>query len=221
MDETINGTELSRRLRSSVAIALAYAIVALPLLVAGRAHGATAMLWAGNGLLLGWLLRRDASAAPSALVLCLLADVVARLMSGAFPLTSIGLAVADLIEVAVAWVLLQQWRRHHADAAAERSVPVALGIGALVAPALGAAIAASWLYLFADARWNDTFFPWWLGHAFGLLAITPVVLAWDRAQWHRLIAGDRAKTFWAAATADPSLHAPAGSFTRERAGASR
>jgi len=196
MDETINGMELSRRLRSGVAIALAYAIVALPLLVAARPHGAAAMLWAGNGLLLGWLLRRDAKAAPSALVLCLLADVVARLMAGALPLTSIGLAIADLLEVAVAWVLLHQWRQHHADAAAERGVPVALGIGALVAPALGAAIAASWLYLFADARWNDTFFPWWLGHALGLLAVTPVVLAWDRAQWQRLIAGDRAKTFW-------------------------
>ena len=157
MDETVNGTELSGRLRSGVVIALAYTMVTLPLLVAARPHGAAAMLWAGNGLLLGWLLRRDARNAPAALVLCLLADVVARLMAGAPPLTGVGLAVADFLEVAVAWVLLHRWRQQHADAAAERGVPVALGIGALVAPALGAAIAASWLHLFADARWTDTF----------------------------------------------------------------
>ena len=132
--------ELPRPLRSGVVIALAYTMVALPLLVLARAHGAAAMLWASSGLLLGWLLRRDARAVPSALVLCLLADVIARLMAGSPPLTGIGLAVADLLEVAVAWALLHRWWLQNIDAAAEPGVLIALGLAALGFRSLAEAI---------------------------------------------------------------------------------
>lgn len=191
-----NGTDLGQRLRDGAIVALAYTVVALPLLFAGRAGGAAATLWIGNGLLLGWLLRRSPLAAPSALMLCLLVDLGARVMVSAPPLVAAGLAIADIVEVAVAWAVLHRWQRCDSEGAVERGVPVTLGIGVLLAPLLGAAIAASVLHLLTAAPWRDSLVAWWLGHALGMLAVTPVVLAWDGAQVRRLLAGDRARMFW-------------------------
>ena len=187
--------EMTRRVRQGVVIAIVYAAVALPLLFTGRAGSGAASIWIGNGLLLGWLLRRDARVAPMALMLCLLADAGTRLMIGVQPLVGIGLSIADMAEVAAAWTLLRRWGLRAGDALVERAVPSALA-GALLAPVIGAAISASTLHFFAETGWRDGFLSWWPGHALALLAVTPVMLAWDRAQLRRLLAGDRARMFW-------------------------
>ena len=187
--------EMTRRVRQGVVIAVVYAAVALPLVFAGRAGSGAASIWIANGLLLGWLLRRDARAAPVALMLCLLADAGTRLVIGVQPLVGIGLAIADMAEVAVAWTLLRHWRLRAGDALVERGVPSVLA-GALLAPVIGAALSATTLHFFAETGWRDGFLSWWPGHALALLAVTPVVLAWDRSQLRRLLAGDRARMFW-------------------------
>ncbi len=186
-------TGLSQRVREGALVAAAYGAIALVLVFANRASGAGSVLWLGNGVLLGWLLRRQPVDAIGWLASSLLADMGARLLLGIEPPLAAGLALADIAEVGFAWAAL----RHLAatDDAGERKLPIALAVGVVFAPLLGAALAALATQLSTAAPWRAGIIAWWLGHALGMLAMAPLALAWGPAQARQWLGGAHAGVF--------------------------
>ena len=184
---------LGQRVREGALVAAAYGAIALVLVFANRASGESSVLWLGNGVLLGWLLRRQPVDAIGWLASSLLADMGARLLLGIEPPLAAGLALADIAEVGFAWAALR--RLPAMDDGAERKLPIALGVGMVFAPLLGAALAALATQLSTAVPWRAGIIAWWLGHALGMLAMTPVALAWGPAQTRQWLSGAHAGVF--------------------------
>jgi diguanylate cyclase (GGDEF)-like protein/PAS domain S-box-containing protein len=184
---------LVERVREGALVAAAYGAIALVLVLANRASGEGSALWLGNGVLLGWLLRRQPVDAIGWLAVSLLADVGARLLLGIQPPLAAGLALADIAEVGFAWVALRGLAAR--DDGAESKLPVALAIGVLFAPLIGAALAALASQLSTAVPWRSGLVAWWLGHALGMLAMAPLMLAWDPTQARQWFGGARAGAF--------------------------
>ena len=165
-------------LRDAIGIVLATVALACVSAFSGGLLGANAAPWLGGGLLLA-LARRDPRgarwAAPAGV---LLAATVRGLAGTPWPLAGV-LAAADGLELALAWAVLHAMRRHAQDAP-ERALGVGVALSALLATAPAAAVAAFATQFFLHASLLPVAAGWWLGHAFGLLAVAPLALAWTR-----------------------------------------
>jgi integral membrane sensor domain MASE1 len=155
-------------------------------LVAAEPDG-VASLRLGGALLLGVMLRRQPSTVFAAMYLLLgyLALAWALGVGGCSPAMALQLAAPRLLELSLAYVLLR-WMQ--IDAVALRDFA---GIGQLflvtvvVAPLLGASIAAWITHRASGTPYGDVFKLWWVGNAFGMIVLLPLVLAAtpERVKW--------------------------------------
>ena len=200
-------TAAGARLRDAAFVTLAYALLALSMLAANRLFAGGSMVWLAGGLLLGCLLRRGGVAASWWLPPCLLvvdAGIRALWMqslAGSAPASVLwplaaALAAADMAEVMLAGWLLRRSLMGDGGIAFHR-LAAGVGAAAVLAPAIGASVAAVALQQFAGQPLRDTAVAWWGGHLLGLLALTPAIVAWNRGRLRALLAA-RSRAFWGA-----------------------
>jgi diguanylate cyclase (GGDEF)-like protein/PAS domain S-box-containing protein len=138
-----------------------------------------AALRLGGAILLGVMLRRQPSARFAALYLLLGYLALALALGvGGYPLDmGLQLAAARLLDLTLAYALLR-WM--HVDAITLIDF-VKIGqlflVTVVVAPLLGASIAAWITHRASGTPYGDVFKPWWAGNAFGMIVLLPMVLA--------------------------------------------
>ena len=154
-------------------------LVALALAALGcfapRVLALDAAPWLANGVLLGIAVRRPRTARFALPAAVLLAGALRGVAGTPWPLAG-ALAGADGVELACAWALLHVLQRRDSDAP-ERTWGLGLAGAALLSTAPAAAIAGGAWQVLAHAAPLPVAAGWWLGHAFGMLAVTPLVLA--------------------------------------------
>lgn len=171
-----NATPATERpLRDAIGVVLAALALACMSAFAARLLVGDAAPWFGNGLLLGFAMRKPRSARFALPVAVLLGAAMRGLAGVPWPLAG-ALAGADGLELALAWSVLHALRRRAIDAP-ERPLGVGLAISALLATLPAAAVAAVATHVLAQGTPLPVATDWWLGHAFGLLAIAPLALA--------------------------------------------
>ena len=146
-----------------------------------------ASLRLGGAVLLGVMLRRQPSTAFAALYLLLgyVALALALEIGGYAPAMALQLAAARLLNLSLAYVLL---RLLQVDVSTLRDF-VKIGqlflVTVVVAPVLGASVAAWITHRASGTPYGDVFKTWWVGNAFGMIVLLPMVLAAtsERVKW--------------------------------------
>lgn len=140
-----------------------------------RGPGTPAVVWLGNGVLVGWLLTCQTSRWPTTLAAGLAGELLARAVVGQGWLFESSLAVADLIEVMiVAWIV----RRRIPDLNDPRRW---LEVGAVSTGATLAACAVSGLLAAAlpwgkgDGAWVSVLLGWYSVHVVGMVMMATLV----------------------------------------------
>lgn len=174
-EQGINAPATERPLRDAIGVVLAAIAFACASAFAGRVLAHDAMPWLVNGLLLGFAARLKGHARWALPIGVLAAGAMRGVAGTPWPLAG-ALTAADGLELALAWWLLHALQRRAPDAP-ERAAGVGVAAATLLAtlPASAAAGFASQFLLHAAPL--PAACVWWLGHAFGLLALAPLVLA--------------------------------------------
>ena len=165
----------ARLLPSLVAIAFVFASLALLGIELTRGSGRIATLWLPNAVLTGVLLQRQPRNTWPYLAACLGADVVVNLTVGDPILLAIGLAVVNMIEVAMlVWIM----RRLCGPLPA---IDETRTLGHLLLACLLATSASATLATLALAPWAGRFdtsawLTWMLADGMSLLIVTPLMM---------------------------------------------
>lgn len=150
----------------------------------------------GGALLLGVLLRRKPAKTAVAmyLVLGVIATVVVQHAAGRGWLPAILLSAARLLEIGISYALL---RRLGVDESALQQLSKLgqlLLVTIFVSPIVGAGIGGLILFRLFDTGYFSGVQTWWVGNAFGMVVMLPLVLAATRERSARLFApGHRAE----------------------------
>ena len=165
----------ARPLRDALGVVLGAIAFACASAFAGRVLGGEAVPWLANGLLLGFAFRLKGHA-RWALPAAVLADGAVRGLAGTpWPLAG-ALTAADGLEVTLAWAVLHAMQRRAPDAP-ERAFGAGIAMAALLATMPASAVAAFASHSMLQAGLLPAACTWWLGHAFGVLALAPLVFA--------------------------------------------
>ena len=146
-----------------------------------------ASLRLGGAALLGVMLRRQPSAGFAALYLLLsyLALALAIRVGGSPLAMALQLATARLSELALAYVLLRWMQVDVFTLRDFAKIGRLVFVTVLVTPLLGASLAAWITHHASGTPYGDVFKTWWVGNAFGMIVLLPMVLAAtpERAKW--------------------------------------
>ena len=163
----------------------ALALAALALAVVGTAWAdieltrhmtEISVLWPANAVVLMVLLRAESRFWPAFLVAGHAADLAVRLAGGGTVPIAMGLAACDTVEVLLCAAVL----RHRLGTTVEltRNADIAaLGIAAVLASAVSAALAGMVLAVLSSSSFTEVWRGWALAHALGLLIFAPPLLA--------------------------------------------
>jgi diguanylate cyclase len=158
-------------------LALVYFAGAVLGLALARPPFSIAGIWIANALALSIVLRQDLRAWPLSLGAVVLASLAANLTMGTQLDSAFGFAVANLVEVAVAAVLIRRWLGPtSAFVKGLANYGRIQLIAAVAAPAIGATIGASVAYMTSDAPPWAIGWSWWSGSALGAVVVLPVTL---------------------------------------------
>ncbi|WP_166207447.1 bifunctional diguanylate cyclase/phosphodiesterase [Cognatiluteimonas telluris] len=133
----------------------------------------------GGALLLGVMVRRQVGAAAAGLYLVLgyLAMMLASTLAGRPLFAAMAIAAPRLLELALAYALLRRLRVGPDTLQAFSRIAWLVLVTVLVAPAAGAGIGAWVSHLALGVRYIDALVAWWVGNAFGMIVLLPLVLA--------------------------------------------
>ncbi|AXK72869.1 EAL domain-containing protein [Lysobacter sp. TY2-98] len=193
------GTTLPHVVVGSVLFAFA-AMIALAL---GRVTGGTTSLWIANALIVGYALR-----VPTARILPLVAIAFfGTLLSAGYPwrdwVPIVTAGTANVVEVAIALVLLRRLRVG-VDAAPDGArVLAGLAIAVALAPAAGAFVGA-WVPL-PIGVWSGQFLRWYCADAFGMFVALPFAWSYTREEGRELLRGRRGAELAACAVASMAV----------------
>jgi PAS domain S-box-containing protein len=177
--------DLSRPAREESLEAAAFAVFAALLFGATawggleltRGFGRVATIWPCNGLVVSLLLLRPRRQWPLVLALCFLANLLVNHFAGDTVTTSIGLSLANTLEIVIAAFALRDLPTEMSELINTRSLLRLLAYAALIAPAVSGGLVSLGLSLANDAPLGDTFRNWWTADALGMAVMIPLVLA--------------------------------------------
>ncbi len=145
-----------------------------------RGPGELTAIWLGNGFLAGWLLSRPTSSWPCYLAAGLLADVIARLSTGAAPTYAVAIGLANLVEVSIVALVV---RRRVPDIGDPRRW-IELGgvamIAALAACAVSGVLASAASVVLDGGRFFIGFVTWYAAHVVGMVIFATVTVVVHR-----------------------------------------
>jgi diguanylate cyclase (GGDEF)-like protein/PAS domain S-box-containing protein len=170
------GSKDSRQLALIGAVGATYFVLARLGLETTATSTQVAAVWPAGGFLLGVLLLSARRSWVSLLLAAAIAGFVAQLAADRDVAVSLGLSAANCAETLIAAALISLTQSGRFGLAGFRQVLV-LTLAALVAPAVSALLGAGVLAAGLDSPYGTTWALWFLVHAVGILAITPVVLA--------------------------------------------
>lgn len=138
---------------------------------------AVSLLWPPNAVLLGAIVLYAGRGWAGFAALTLVAELAADLPHGIEPRAALVFGLANVLEVSVAWLLLQRWGfdpRFERLEDVGRFLLAGPGIGALT----GAAVGTTFLGLVEGltSSWLDAVLLWWFGDGLGLLVFFPLVV---------------------------------------------
>jgi diguanylate cyclase (GGDEF)-like protein/PAS domain S-box-containing protein len=146
----------------------------------GRVAGEVAVVWVGNGVLVGWLLSRPTRSWPGYLAAGLGAELAARLLSADNAGFSIALALFNLLEVLI---IAGTVRRLVPDVGNPKRW---LGLGSLatsstlVACALSGLLASAIVSTASTTAFLSTFLIWYSAHVVGMVIVATLTLVAHR-----------------------------------------
>lgn len=143
-----------------------------------------AVLWPTNGLVLGWCLLRPAARAPALIAAGFVGNVMASMLLRDDLLIGVGFALANTVEIALAWRALRPAIALHQQLGHPAVLTRFAWAAVLVAPAVSGILAAglSWT-VDASISWQDVFRHWWAADALGMALFATTVVALHPSQW--------------------------------------
>src|ERR1700761_2188905 len=145
-------------------------------IVLSRQSDGVATIWFTNGLLFALVVARPKNTWIPYFIAGLLADTLADVIYGDPLRLSIGVAVANSVEVIASSVLLTRWFGSPLQLTKRLPLLGFLGIAVVGATAVARALGASWTLLFVNAGpWWMLFRTWYLGDVLGMAIIAPLV----------------------------------------------
>ncbi len=158
-------------------------------LTLARGPGELAAIWAGNGILAGWLLSRRTATWPGYVLVALMAEVAARLLAGDAPVYALAIVACNLVEaVGVAGIV----RRAEPDT---RSPGDWMRLGGIATAATLAACAVAGLLAatVAHGLHGQPLLPelarWYAAHVVGMVVVATTTLVILRERLRLLAPG--------------------------------
>ena len=152
----------------------------------------------GGALLLGMMVRRQVNAAAAGLYLLAgYVALVAAMSLGGRPVpAALLIAIPRLLELALAYWLLR-WMNVNTTTLQDFSKIARLVlVTVFIAPAFGATLGAWITHRMLGATFVDGLVVWWIGNAFGMIVLLPLVLAVSPERIETLRSRDRASLAW-------------------------
>lgn len=146
-----------------------------------RQSDGVATIWFTNGLLFALVVKRPRQVWIPYFIAGFLADTLADVIYGDPLKLSMGVAVANSVEVITSCVVLTKLFGSPFPLTKRRPLLGFLGVSVLGATAVTSALGASWTLLFVDAGpWWMLFRTWYLGDVLGMAIIAPLVFILQR-----------------------------------------
>ncbi|HEV2557230.1 MAG TPA: MASE1 domain-containing protein [Microvirga sp.] len=160
-----------------------------------RSTGRVAAIWLSNAFLLVALLRSPLRRWTLILIFGLAGNLAANLLHADPPLVALGLVACNGIEILVCAAGLRVLCAGHVpDLGQPRTLASFFVLGAGVAPALSAGLAAVFLSATAQAEPLQVFATWYAADALGLLIVAPVLLSVRAGEFRVLVAPETRAT---------------------------
>jgi diguanylate cyclase (GGDEF)-like protein len=150
-------------------------------IVLSRQSEGVATIWFTNGMLFALVITRPRSVWIRYFLIGFLADTLADVIFGDPLRLSIGVAVANSVEVIISCLLLTRLFGSPFNLSKRRPLFGFLGVAVIGATAITSALGASWTLLFVNAGpWLTLFRTWYLGDILGMAIIAPLVFILQR-----------------------------------------
>ena len=152
-----------------------------------------ATLWPVNAIILAVLLRSTVSAGRCVSVLLggAVAIGLANVAVGNGAGLSTALALANILEVVIAWALLVKLQTDTADLARLRNLIVFIIVAAGFAPAVSAMAGAAAVAAANAVPWIPIWANWYASDALGMIIVAPFLLGLRAMDWRALRVGER------------------------------
>ena len=146
-----------------------------------RQSQGVATLWFTNGILFAIVILRPREVWLRYFLIGFLADTLADILWGDPLHLSIGVALANSVEIISSTLLLTHWFGSPFNLSKRRPLVAFLGVAVIGATAISSALGASWTLLFVPAGpWWQLFRTWYLGDILGMAIIAPLVFILQR-----------------------------------------
>jgi diguanylate cyclase (GGDEF)-like protein len=146
-----------------------------------RQSEGVATIWFTNGMLFALVITKPRSIWVRYFLIGFLADTVADVIYGDPFRLSVGVAVANSVEVITSSLILTRIFGSPFNLSKRRPLLGFLGVAVIGATALTSALGASWTLLFVNAGpWLTLFRTWYLGDILGMAIIAPLVFILQR-----------------------------------------
>jgi diguanylate cyclase (GGDEF)-like protein/PAS domain S-box-containing protein len=147
----------------------------------------------GGAVLLGVMVRRQVGNVAAGLYLLLgyLALLLGSILAGRPLWVAMAIAAPRLLELALAFVLLRRMGVNPDSLQNFSKIAWLVLVTVFIAPAAGAGLGAWVSHLALGMNYSDALVSWWIGNAFGMIVLLPVVLAASRERIDALFTGDR------------------------------
>src|ERR1700719_2361475 len=143
------------------------------------AHSPNSTLWPSNAILLAFLLRSVRNSRNYGLVFLGggTAIVLANFASGYSPALITVLTIGNIVEVAIAWVLLTIYQEDDFDLTCIRHLRIFMMLAGGIAPLVSASIGATALAAAYDIPWMPIWLNWYASNAIGMIVVAPFLLS--------------------------------------------
>jgi len=166
------------RLLATFLILLLFSYLGIAL---SRQSQGVATLWFTNGMLFAIVILRPREVWLRYFLIGFLADTLADVLWGDPLHLSIGVALANSIEVISSTLLLTRWFGSPFNLSKRRPLVAFLGVAVIGTTAIASALGASWTLLFVPAGpWWQVFRTWYLGDILGMAILAPLVYILQR-----------------------------------------
>lgn len=171
----------ARTFKACLITAVLYFAAILYSILVSRYEGGIAMIWLGGAVLAARLAVTTRQQWPLTIAVCIVANVIATGVFGlgwypALPIAIINAAEAIGAALVLRWVMDNCWPND----AVELVAAYYLGLG-LIVPMLAATAGAVLLPLVMPLPFAHSFFHWFIGHAVGLLLLSPLAVTISKA----------------------------------------
>ncbi len=157
-------------------------------ILATRFDDGVAFIWIANAVLIGELIVAPARQRPRTIIACGVGSALATALFGLGPFAAIPLAIINVGESGLGFILLRRLTSRNATLDTLPSMAAfILSIGVL-SPALGALLGSLVAFLTGHGMFASNAIHWFTGHALGGLTFTPIAMVLLRGDARRWIA---------------------------------